>query len=199
VAAIRKVQPHGPYLLLGECLGGKLAYAVAQELTRAGESPALLMLLDAPMRPQWANLSFVGKLFARAQQIGNLPTRRLRYYHEQMAEMKWEERVDFVTARIWRRLGKGERGPTTDPRNAARSRYFQQLVDYTPTSPFAQHVPALYSRSNRHHIKEWQRLIPELDVTLVNKPHLEYLSKSADTVAATVRKEVAAVQTQLGQ
>ena len=43
---IRKVRPHGPYLLGGYCGGGTIAYEVAQQLTRAGEQVALLALFD---------------------------------------------------------------------------------------------------------------------------------------------------------
>ena len=46
VKEIRKVRPHGPYLLGGYCGGGTIAYEVAQQLTRAGEQVALLVLFD---------------------------------------------------------------------------------------------------------------------------------------------------------
>lgn len=46
VKHIRKVQPHGPYLLGGYCMGGTLAYEAAQQLQAMGESIALLALLD---------------------------------------------------------------------------------------------------------------------------------------------------------
>lgn len=43
---IRGVQPHGPYLLGGYCLGGTIAYEAAQQLYAAGEEVALLALFD---------------------------------------------------------------------------------------------------------------------------------------------------------
>lgn len=43
---IRKQQPHGPYLLGGYCMGGTVAYEVAQQLRAAGEDVALLALFD---------------------------------------------------------------------------------------------------------------------------------------------------------
>lgn len=43
---IRRVQPQGPYLLGGYCLGGTIAYEVAQQLNAAGEEVALLALFD---------------------------------------------------------------------------------------------------------------------------------------------------------
>jgi thioesterase domain-containing protein len=44
---IRKVQPAGPYHLLGWSLGGNFAFATAEELERRGEQIGLLVLLDS--------------------------------------------------------------------------------------------------------------------------------------------------------
>ena len=42
--AIKLVQPQGPYLIAGECVGGFLAYEIAQQLTRQGESVRLILM-----------------------------------------------------------------------------------------------------------------------------------------------------------
>ena len=47
VAAIRKIQPHGPYALLGWSLGGVIAQEMACQIEASGETVALLVLLDA--------------------------------------------------------------------------------------------------------------------------------------------------------
>jgi nonribosomal peptide synthetase DhbF len=47
VGLIRRVQPHGPYNLLGWSFGGLVAHAVATQLQSAGEEVALLALLDS--------------------------------------------------------------------------------------------------------------------------------------------------------
>jgi thioesterase domain-containing protein/acyl carrier protein len=46
VAEICALQPRGPYHLAGHCLGGLLAYEVAQQLVMQGEAVGLLALLD---------------------------------------------------------------------------------------------------------------------------------------------------------
>lgn len=43
---IRRIQPRGPYFLGGYCLGGTIAYEVAQQLRAQGEDVALLALFD---------------------------------------------------------------------------------------------------------------------------------------------------------
>ncbi|WP_430789523.1 amino acid adenylation domain-containing protein [Actinoplanes sp. G11-F43] len=47
LAEIRRVQPHGPYRLLGWSFGGVLAHAMAVALQEAGERVELLAMMDA--------------------------------------------------------------------------------------------------------------------------------------------------------
>ncbi|NUU24091.1 MAG: non-ribosomal peptide synthetase, partial [Streptomycetaceae bacterium] len=47
LARVRRVQPHGPYHLLGWSFGGEMAYALASLLQEAGEEVRFLAVLDA--------------------------------------------------------------------------------------------------------------------------------------------------------
>ena len=47
ISEIRVLQPTGPYLVVGECLGGGLAYELARQLRALGADVALLVLIDA--------------------------------------------------------------------------------------------------------------------------------------------------------
>ncbi len=49
VEAVREQQPSGPYLLLGFCFGGILAYEAAKQLRFAGEEVSLLVMLDSTL------------------------------------------------------------------------------------------------------------------------------------------------------
>lgn len=56
VEEVRRCQPTGPYLLGGLCAGGTIAFEMAAQLVRAGESVDIVVLLDTvrphtPMRP----------------------------------------------------------------------------------------------------------------------------------------------------
>ncbi|MBV9792200.1 MAG: amino acid adenylation domain-containing protein [Chloroflexi bacterium] len=51
LAALREVQPHGPYLLLGWSFGGVVAFEMAQQLLRDGEAIALLAIVDSSLDP----------------------------------------------------------------------------------------------------------------------------------------------------
>jgi amino acid adenylation domain-containing protein len=59
LAEIRSVQPRGPYRLGGASSGGVVAFEMAQQLRRAGEEVALLVLMDtvlAGVRPVGASM-----------------------------------------------------------------------------------------------------------------------------------------------
>ncbi len=64
---IRTVQPHGPYFLGGYCLGGAIAFEVAQQLRAKGEHIALLALFDtmhwSKVRPPsiWDETYYIGQ------------------------------------------------------------------------------------------------------------------------------------------
>ncbi len=46
IAEIRKVQPRGPYRLAGFCVGGIVAFEMAQQLIASGEEAPLLALIE---------------------------------------------------------------------------------------------------------------------------------------------------------
>ncbi len=89
---IRALQPEGPYFLGGVCLGGTIAFEMAQQLKRAGEEVGLLALIDSyrpgaidymPKIP-WGRLSLLadyhlGNMLLRdpAKQVGYLQERAL--------------------------------------------------------------------------------------------------------------------------
>src|SRR5579863_7045378 len=68
--AIRKVQPHGPYLLAGYSLGGLVTFEMAQRLVAAGEKVALLAMLDSYPDIRYLSLA------QRARLVTRLTTRR---------------------------------------------------------------------------------------------------------------------------
>jgi thioesterase domain-containing protein/acyl carrier protein len=47
IREIQTVQPHGPYRLGGVCLGGIVAFEMAQQLSAAGEEVALVAMIDS--------------------------------------------------------------------------------------------------------------------------------------------------------
>ncbi|WP_017326782.1 non-ribosomal peptide synthetase [Synechococcus sp. PCC 7336] len=53
VREILAVQPKGPYLIGGNCQGGRIAFEIAQQLWQRGQAIALLALLEVPKPKQY--------------------------------------------------------------------------------------------------------------------------------------------------
>jgi len=77
IAEIRAVRPHGPYVVLGICTGGLIAYEMAQQLLEQGET-ATLVMMDTwhptsyrPYRYRWP-MRFWLSLFIVWRTIGNI-------------------------------------------------------------------------------------------------------------------------------
>jgi phthiocerol/phenolphthiocerol synthesis type-I polyketide synthase E len=89
VKQIRKVQTYGPYFLGGYCMGGTVAYEVAQQLRASGETVALLALFDT-MNWHKIPLTFWSKSSYTCQQVifhaANLikSDGKIRFFHEKL-------------------------------------------------------------------------------------------------------------------
>jgi thioesterase domain-containing protein/acyl carrier protein len=77
IAEIRTVRPHGPYIVLGICTGGLIAYEMAQQLLEQGETASLVMMDTwhpssyRPHRYQWS-MKFLLFLFIVWRTLGNI-------------------------------------------------------------------------------------------------------------------------------
>lgn len=66
---IRRVRPHGPYLIGGYCGGGTIAFEVAQQLQATGEEVALLALFDTSNWCKIPPLSFATKTYQYSERL----------------------------------------------------------------------------------------------------------------------------------
>lgn len=87
---VRRVQPHGPYLLGGLSFGGKVAFEMAQQLVATGEDVAMVALLDTQANPT---------IYDRD------PTRHLR----RIQQMRGPERLGYLAQGASRRASKAAR------------------------------------------------------------------------------------------
>ena len=97
---IRLLQPAGPYLLGGACLGGHVAFEMAQQLTAAGEEVALLVILDSSppsAGPSWTRWRRTGHYLRRTahhlrrrqltRALARVVAARLRRLHNALTPM----------------------------------------------------------------------------------------------------------------
>lgn len=106
------VQPQGPYLLAGYCLGGSIAFELAQQLTAKGHEVSLLVLLGsacptalAPRyRAQSAVINIAGRFVRHGSALGQRrPSEWSQYLRERVAERRADrerERHDPLRLRL---------------------------------------------------------------------------------------------------
>jgi len=80
LAAIKEIQPHGPYFLVGYSLGGLVTLEMAQRLVAQGEKVALLAMLETYPHPRFLSLRQRVRLAIRlarhrATTVSRLPIR----------------------------------------------------------------------------------------------------------------------------
>ena len=96
VKEMRMVQPKGPYLVGGHCLGGAVAFEIAQQLQADGEAVVSVVLIDA-YRPGELPETLLMKLQSRLQ-LGVFWVRKNYYYHG-----GWEK-LASLPKKIWQKF-----------------------------------------------------------------------------------------------
>jgi thioesterase domain-containing protein len=146
IEQIRRYRPRGPYLIVGHCAGGTIAFEVAQQLTAAGEKVAFLALIGSPFptmfRPgvlAWVNIRM-----------------RLRRYLRALSS------VSEFTSKVRRRLRKAD--PLSDAdlaKFAARQRVESATVaavrNYKPR-PYSGHVDVFVTSDRWHKPHLWRSM-----------------------------------------
>ena len=71
LAALRAVRPKGPYVIGGFCIGGLVAYELAQQIEASGESVEMLLVIDATAEDKGiARVALAGWSARRAPSLG---------------------------------------------------------------------------------------------------------------------------------
>lgn len=122
VKEIRKVQRHGPYFLGGYCLGGAVAFEMAQQLRSEGEQVALLALFDTM---NWFGVS-LPSIWLQSYHV----CQRLAFHVANLVSLESEDKAAFFrekakTARsrirVWRSvLGDKLTGNTSAAKSESR-------------------------------------------------------------------------------
>jgi aspartate racemase len=207
VQEIREVQPKGPYYLAGMCMGGVVAYEMAQQLRAAGQEVGLLVMLET-----WPPVSTWGRLLrpgARLLTVLRLIRSRLRLYGETLARLDWRQRIKFLLGRV--RM-VGQMVAQRDVFRGDRSEFYQDVVNQANLIAYQEYEPRPYAgrvvffraegrRVSAHQDRRlaWRQLITgDLDVQTVPgddsglmlaEPHVQVLARE---LKARIEREAAA-------
>jgi thioesterase domain-containing protein len=139
VEEVRKKQPCGPYLLGGMCAGGVIAYEMASQLVRSGESVNVVFLLDAA-KPK------------AQKRRGRIAKMRLGRLNQTLADARKSERAPF------RRAGIVVRSVSQKLTNTLLWEISQQATQWSVRARFWL-LREVLSRG-----LEWPRFMPALSV-----------------------------------
>ena len=95
VREIQQIQPQGPYFLAGYCMGGSIAYEIAQQLRAEGEAVAMVALFDTINWSKVTKRSRTSRLKYQMQ--------RLWFHLRNFVLLNSQEKVRFVREK-WNEL-----------------------------------------------------------------------------------------------
>jgi amino acid adenylation domain-containing protein len=183
------IQRSGPYLLVGECIGGLIAYEMGQQLIAQGQQVALLALLDT-----WPPSQVSLNDFHRERNLWF----RLAHHQKQLLKLKSSQWLPYLSEKI--RKCVGLMYPTFDDQ-VARQHYFavryrEVLLSYV-LKPYLGKITLIASQEScQANIgQSWQPLVTgELEIQKVPGNHDAYLRKyiqiTADTLKSCIDKAI---------
>jgi thioesterase domain-containing protein len=178
---MRRVQPEGPYLLGGECIGGTAAFEIACQLKAQEQEVGLLVLMDTPF-PSDRPWSFYHQLLRPWM-------KRIRHHRAAILELASEKRWTYLKEKGLKamRIGAAKMFPASAPpeirlREAGVS-YQKAIQRYRP-EPYPGHLVLLVSEGHhaQHPVSGWERLAEQgAKLYIVPGDHTSYIREHDQT------------------
>ena len=134
IGEVRRVQPHGPYYLGGYCIGGIVAFEMAQQLRAAGEEVACLVLIEADKPAPLPGRTLGERIREVIYGAAELPLgEKFQYFVRRVVgRLKWDfaqlQTTDNdLLRRLYRALTFGAK-PTVANTNPLRTRVAKMLI-----------------------------------------------------------------------
>jgi len=196
LAQLREADPAGPYSLVGDCVGGVLAFAIAARLREQGERVASLVLLDSPFPTPRRHAR--SALLKRASWIARW-TRRAGYlaarlrHHLRVAAAMPGGRMAYVRrmARVGARGLAAPAGARESENLARRASYVGALMAWTPRRIDASvpvRIVETEDGSRRGFGRAWGGVASDFEVVRLEGGHTRLILDHGDEVAAALRR-----------
>ena len=186
---ILSLQPEGPYLLGGECVGGVVAYEMARQLEARGKKVSLILLLDT----EWPSEEGL-RLFDAWE--AQLRQRKAEGEHRTLAQ-HWanlRERSPLGLLRYaWRHFRPGASTRQLAGFVAEREHltaWPRRLMNH-PLQPHTARITLLQDEINSQGpmLARWkQHHAGEIDVHVITGDHTSYIREHAPEAAAKIRE-----------
>jgi amino acid adenylation domain-containing protein len=167
--AIRKEQPHGPYLLAGWSMGGVIALEVAHQLRTAGREVALVALLDTYLSPDEFPVEDAGE-----HSVIRWLAPHLNLSLEELKRLPLEKQWDRIAEQTQVAKGVG----VAEIRRLARVcvAHLAAMAAYTPP-PYPGRAVLFRTETDEDLDQRWQSVCPGLRVEMVTGNHYSMLRK----------------------
>jgi thioesterase domain-containing protein len=200
---IRLIQPQGPYFIAGACIGGICAFEMARQLESAGETAALLVLLDTIV-PADCHLNEYLTIEAerrKAEARGITMAQRVRHHLEKMAGLSMGEKLGYLFRKATRRGAPADaaNAPTVEQHPRGQKDYPVTLMRYR-LLPFGGKVTLLLDEetSRLYGTLGWETApVSQLETHVLPGDHLTYIRENAATSAAKIRELIRQASTHL--
>ena len=202
--ALRAIRPNGPYVIGGFCIGGLVAYELAQQIKTAGEQVEMLLIIDA--EPESGTLRMlrnlansIGSLVgwddeARVRQFGRWAIWRARLAEGIGHNIRGQSRRIY---KAWRnRTSPAKSRAADEPVTSAQierdlpSAFQWVSAGYRP-KPYDGPVALLLSEdvigTAQNPSRKWQILAPKTTVHALPGSHLECITAHVETLAREIQ------------
>jgi amino acid adenylation domain-containing protein len=194
VKEVRGVQPEGPYLLGGECVGGIIAYEMARQLEEAGAEVKLLLALDTAWPDKAHRRAF--ESHQRNEKWRGIWEWRVRQpareHLEKLGRLSFAGKVDYVLRRVGRVIGR-----TAAPSEPKGPGERERITEYPRMA--MNHVPAPYAGKVTLVIDEQAHAQYEalgwgshhrgpLEIHVAPGDHVTYIREHAPSLAPKLRQ-----------
>jgi amino acid adenylation domain-containing protein len=138
---MRAIQPQGPYYLFGACIGGVVAYEMAQQLVAAGQQVSLLALVET-----WRPTAGQGapRQTSQLAAVLSFAADRMRLYMRTLWQLEPDERREYIRARL---TMLKEAFASRDVFRGDRSEFYQSRVTRANLDAFRHYTARQYPGS----------------------------------------------------
>jgi len=196
LGAVRRVQPHGPYALIGYSLGGLVTLEMAGRLAESGERIALLAMLE----------TYPHKRFLSTGQKALLSMRLAKLRVSNLAKMPFREKLSYILTRVGGWIGTpGSAGAHESVQDLQSSNSVAELMRSSANKAWMHYRPRRYNgkiqfiraKVNAYFPNNpgvvWRRVAREVQVEDVPGDHAGILTTYFKDLAAVLSRHLKAL------
>jgi amino acid adenylation domain-containing protein len=175
IQEMRIIQPDGPYLLGGDCVGGAISLEMAQQLIATGQKVGLLVLIDTVVPTGRRELTYYIEQFFQIPRI---------HYH--LSKLRLRSGREYLTYIFDRALTVKEKFTKNRYHVAKVGRNYERITNHYRAQVYSGKITFLTSESftAERKVQEWNQLTTGgLEVHQLTGNHDSYLGKNVETTA----------------